>query len=197
MAVDEYTSVQDVKDQLGITDDDDDDLIQSAVTAASRWIDSVCETTFYPVTEARVFEATPGANGVLVDKFVDATGLVVKTGTYGSFTTTVPSGDLVLYPLNAPSKAGGAYYKIVTLNRGWPASSTGYSYVQVTASWGWSTVPAEIAEAALITAAQLYRRKDSPEAVIGTLDETISRLYAMDDPNVARLLRDFREIGAY
>lgn len=195
MAAD-YTSVPLVKAQLGIEDDALDALIQIAVTAASRWIDSVCETTFYPVTEARVFEADPCSGFVLVDKFVDTTDLLVKTGPYGSFTTTVPDSDYVLYPLNAPSRPGGAYYKILTPYRSWPSAS-GYCYVEVTATWGWPELPAAIAEAALITAAQVFRRNDSPEAVIGSLDETISRLYAMDDPNVARLLRDYREIGAY
>lgn len=190
----DYTTVALVKAQLRITDTDLDTLIQKAVSAASRWIDGACETTFYPVTEARLFEANPCSREVIVDKFVDTAGLIVKTGPYGSYTTTIPATDYVLHPLNAPSKPGGAYYKIVTPNRGWPSVS-GYSYVEVTASWGWPAVPDDIAEAALILASQVFRRMDSPEALAGALEDTIAAAGA-EDPTVALLLRNYREIGA-
>lgn len=188
----DYTDPADVKLQLGISDTNDDTLIGKAITAASRSIDRWTGTTFYPVTEARLFAA--GTDGtVLVDRFTDTTGLVVKTGTDGTFPTTVAASGYVLHPFNAVS-SGGAYDRIV-IPAGVASSAYGYPTVQVTASWGWATVPADVEQACRIKAARLFRRKDSPEGVAGTSEFGVVRISRSEDPDVALLLTPYTDPG--
>ncbi len=164
----DYTTLLLVKAQLGITDHDKDYLIVAAISAVSRAIDLRTDTTFYPVTEARLFMAPRNGEALKVDRFTDPTGLVVATGTGGTYTTIVAAGQFTLLPLNAPSR-GLAYDRIVFAAAP-PAGSWAYPTVQVTASWGYATVPAQVEEAARIMAATLFRRKDSPEGEAGAME---------------------------
>lgn len=188
-----YTDLASVKQQLGITDAADDALIQKAIAAASRSIDRWTGTTFYPVTETRVFAAGPDGT-VFVDRFSDATGLVVKTGSDGTtFPTTVAASGYFLQPLNAPS-GGGAYDRIV-ISAGVSSSPYGYPTVQVTAAWGWSSVPDDVEQACRIKAARLFRRKDSPEGVAGSSEFGVVRISRSEDPDVMLLLAPYTDPG--
>jgi hypothetical protein len=187
-----YTTLARVKAQLGITDTDDDVLITRAIAAASRSIDRWTGTTFYPVTEARSFAAC--GNEVWVDRFTSTVGLVVKTGTDGTFPTTVAASSYVLQPLNAPSY-GRAYDRIMFPRGGIVAWPDGFPNVQITASWGWAEPPDDVEQAARIKAAALFRRKDSPEGVAGTSEFGVLRISGDEDPTVALLLRPYTDWG--
>jgi len=198
-----YTTVPFVKAQLGITDTDNDDLIALAIGAASREIDRWTGTTFYPVFEARTFMAP--ADGVLwVDRFTDPTGLIVATGTGGTYTTVVAAGQYVLWPLNAASR-GLAYDRISFAVRPVPGAWA-YPTVQITANWGYATTPADVEAAARIMAAALFRRKDSPEGETGAMDAAGADLHlgtvrlgpatlTGHDHDVTRLLAHYIEFG--
>jgi hypothetical protein len=78
-----------------------------------------------------------------------------------------------------------------------PSAAAGLSSadgaVEVTAAWGWSAVPAAVAEACLLQASRLVQRRDAPFGVAGS-PETGSevRLLARVDPDVAVTLGPYR-----
>jgi hypothetical protein len=184
----DYTTLAVVKASLGITDTNDDTALGVAITAASRAIDQYTGAQFFTTTEARLFEPADCCT-VWVDPFATTSGLVVKTGTTGSYTTTVTSTDVVPWPYNAPSK-DGAYCKLQI-----PTGVLPYGYlrptVQVTATWGYGSVPSAVAEACRLKAARLFRRKNSPEGVAGSSEFGVVRISRFEDPDVAMLLAPY------
>lgn len=189
----DYTTLAAVKHDLGITDDDDDDdAITTSIHAASRYIDQLTGTTFYPVTETRRFAVGGTPNLVLVDRFSTTAGLVVRTGSGGTYDTTVPASSYTAGPYNAPS-AGLAYDRIifpggtVSLDPSWPA-------IEVTATWGFQAVPDQVERACRLIAAQLFRRKDTPEGTGGTSEYGVVRVDA-PDASAMQLLSVFMDMG--
>ncbi|GAA2681730.1 head-tail connector protein [Actinoplanes palleronii] len=186
-----YTDVTTVKAAMGkTTADDRDDLIQQAISAASRWIDGRTGRRFYADTAAtaRTFlvsgrSACVGTDQVIyVDDIAALTGLAVATGTTGSYVTATgweagPDNALVY----------GRPLTEIRASAGWlPA----YGRVQVTARWGFPSVPDQIVQAATLLAARFYRRKDSPNGVIGSADWGVIRV-SRTDPDVEALIQPF------
>lgn len=186
-----YVTLPTVKAAIGkLTADDRDDLIEQAISAASRWIDQRCGRYFYAdkTTSARTFRATGRTTCVdldqvlLVDDIASSTGLAVATGTTGSWTTVT---GWEAGPDNAA--VYGQPFTEIRAAAGWlPA----FTRVQVTARWGWPAVPDQIAQAAALLAARLYRRKDSPQGVIGVPDWGAVRV-SRTDPDVEALIAPY------
>lgn len=183
-----YATRDAVKSSLGkITSDDRDDLIDAAITAASRLIDARTGRRFYldASASARVFPVRGrafwdgAAHNLLVDDLGSTSGLVVETGSPFSnswtATTTYATG---------PDNALTQLRPVTSLRSqsGWGTES-----VRVTGRWGWPAVPAEIGLAAQLLAARLYRRKDSPQGVIGSADWGAVRVSRVD-PDVEALI---------
>ena len=60
----------------------------------------------------------------------------------------------------------------------------------MTAQFGWPAVPDDIHEAALILASRLYKRKDSPEGIIGSAEWGVRNL-SRRDPDVWNLIEPY------
>lgn len=171
MAAD-YCTTQELAAQLGIDDTDDDDLLQGSVTAASREIEGFCGRRFWidDTVTNRVFYATdrdeldlfdqPG-EGIGVD-IATATGLIIAFDTdySGTYETALTAYNLL--PANAI--ADGRGFSCVRIGYGsaytFPVSH-GYPTVQITAKFGFPSVPEDVKKACLIQAAQLYKAKDA------------------------------------
>lgn len=190
-----YSIVASVKRQLGkVTVDDRDEDIQLALVAASRMIDAstgrwpgafvadaVASTRTFP-TSGRVIPTTGYMrSGLLVDDIASATGLVVAGGTYGSGVYSNIS-SVLFGPDNA--LVWGQPIEWLSLPS---ASLSGIDSVQITAKWGWPSVPAEVEQATRLLAARLYRRKDSPQGVIASADWGVVRV-SRTDPDVYALI---------
>jgi len=65
--------------------------------------------------------------------------------------------------------------------------------VQVTGTWGWSSVPTAIKQATIMSATRLYKRYDSPLGVLGFGDLGVVRISRID-PDIASLLMPYRRI---
>lgn len=187
-----YTDLPTVKSALGkTTDDDRDDLIESAIRAACRSIDRSTGRRFYAdqVTSVRTFSVqgrllcSGGEQTLLVDDIADPTGLAVASGGAGAWSPITtgwePGPDNALVHNRAITELYGG--------TGWLPSS---GRIQVTAIWGWPSVPDEIAEAAKLLAARLYRRKDSPQGVVGSAEWGSVRV-SRTDPDVEALISSF------
>lgn len=171
MAVTTYTDLVTLKAHLKITDASDDAKLNRVITSASRGIDKFTGRRFWidDAPTARTYRpgrrVTWDRDGMLlmIDDVASASGLVVETGTTGNWTAIT---DYETNPENALAKA-----EPITglLRLAWWFGGYGLR-LRVTATWGWPAVPAEVVEATIIQAARLYRRKDSPEGVLGNAD---------------------------
>ncbi len=195
----EYATLLELKAMRRVTDTTNDTALQSALTRASRLIDSICsgdapaKTTrrFYLDAAAtartynpqgRVFTVVSG-QVLLVDDIGDLTGLIVETGTEAGWT---PVAGYETRPDNATTR-GRAIEGLLLASGTWP---TGATRVRVTAKWGWPAVPDQITQATLLLANRLYMRKDAPEGTLGSADwgeiDMVPR-----DPDIEALLKPF------
>ncbi|WP_320069757.1 phage gp6-like head-tail connector protein [Micromonospora sp. RTGN7] len=172
--------------------DDRDELLVEALDVASRQIDKTCNRPhgFWldPEPTSREYrtigQVVAGDDGdaLLVDDIATLGGLVVALRT-GPGRTWEVVDDVDVEPCNA--LLDGRPVNLLRRWRGWHADR-----VRVTALHGWPEVPAEVAMACRMQALRLYRRKDSPEGVLGSAEWGVTRV-ARVDPDVAELLRDF------
>jgi hypothetical protein len=193
----EYGTLPALKEKLGIEADDTtrDTLLTSALASASRSIDKTTGRRFWldPSVVQRTYRL-PGrvvcdADGdlLLVDDIGSATGLVVETGSGTSFTVLT---GYETSPDNALAD-GEPITGLRRVNSTWGSVT---SRVRITARFGWPAVPDDIAEAALIQASRLYKRKDSPEGIIGSAEWGVRNL-SRRDPDVWNLIEPFLLTG--
>ncbi|MET9583654.1 phage gp6-like head-tail connector protein [Streptomyces sp. NPDC006539] len=185
----EYGDVAALKARLGIEvgDVSRDAALTSALGAASRGIDRACGRRFWldeqPVQRTfnprgRVVQDPDGAR-LLVDDIGSIAGLVVQSGasTVTSYETSPDNALLDKQPITG----------LLLVNGSW---GTATNRIRITAQFGWPVVPDDVAEAALIQAARLYRRKDSPEGVTGSAEWGVVRL-SRRDPDVWNLIEPY------
>lgn len=182
-----------LKERLGLptTDTSRDAALDGALAAGSRSIDRATGRTFgltpEPVSRTynprgRVVHREDGEL-LLVNDIGSATGLVIETGSGSTFSAVT---GFEMSPDNALAD-GQPVTGLLLFHGGW---GTGTSRVRVTARFGWPAVPDDVAEAALIQAARLYRRRDSPEGVTGSADWGVVRL-SRRDPDVWNLIEPY------
>lgn len=170
----------------------DDTVMSRAITAASRSIDIYCDRPFgqdaaptvrtytwagsYLNMQSAPYVQYVGSISTMkvasleLDDVSTATGLVVKTDTDmdGVYETTLTlNSDFRLWPLNAIAD-GEPYTHLIltpTSNKVLPWQLAG---VQVTATFGWPAIPAEVTQACLLQANRLCGRRDSWAGVAGS-----------------------------
>jgi hypothetical protein len=181
---------------LGITDSYDNDRITTACDAATQMIQAECDRQFFLDTNAsaRVFVRQTWQT-VEVDDIGTTSGLIVKTDddADGVFETTWAAGDYQLEPLNG-QLAGQTwpYTRIRAVEaREFPADY-GRALVQITARWGWPTVPPAVKQAAQIQATALFKAADAPLGIAGFGDIGVMRLRQAMHPVALALLAPYR-----
>ena len=167
-----YVTLADVINELGTnTLSDKDTQIERAIEAASRqiddytgrrfWQDSTVQTREYFADDALELMSQPGA----VMDISTTTGLVVKLddGDDGTFATTLTiNTHFIVTPTNAGDD-GDPYtgIRLVDSLYRFPRSSSGRPGVQVTAKFGFASVPTAIEQACLIQSVLLYKATDA------------------------------------
>lgn len=182
---DPYVTAAQLKTRLGISDSTDDTAITSACAAASRWVDNFCGREVFgfnvaTAATARVYERL-SPRRVLVDDISSTTSLVVKVdqGGDGVYETTWTLGtDFQLEPLNSVVAAGVSrpYTSIVTLSTQTIPCVSGRPGIEVTALWGWPSVPSLVTEATYQLAEETFKLKDAPFGVAGVNDFGVLRI---------------------
>jgi hypothetical protein len=190
--------------RIGTADTIDDDLIDNCVGAASRLIDGYCNRRFWQsgTAEARVFQAEDSFYCSIDD--IAGTALTLKTSTQadGTFDLTWSRSDYQLEPLNGnldgltwsydKIRAVGDYlFPTVNANYGEQA------LVQVTAVFGWPSVPEPITQATIIQASRIFKRYDSPLGVAGFGDLGAIRVSRFLDPDMAQLVEPYRRMRIF
>lgn len=184
---DPYFTRDQLKTLLGITSDDEDELIDRACLGASRAIENrsgwpTFWNTVVPV--ARVI-STVGRIAPIRRSGYSYAKLLLRDG------IAEPTGFM------APGFSGAALYPPDCFEEGRPADAIrlpltstfgSYGEVSITAVWGWPYVPADISFAAQLQAQRYYQRKGSPEGVAGSAEWGLTRIPALD-PDVLSILK--------
>lgn len=191
----EYATLADLKSQLGIEADDTtrDDLLTKALKSASRgidrttgrrfWLDASATVRTYRLEDRVVCERD--GDVLLVDDIGDVTGMVVESGTTGGGTFTALTGYET-----TPDNGLADGYAITGLLKPHGVWGTSSTRIRITAKFGWPAVPDDIAQACLIQASRLYKRKDSPEGIIGSAEWGVRNL-SRRDPDVWALIEPY------
>jgi len=190
--------------RIGTADTVDDDLIDNCAGAASRLIDGYCNRKFWAVGSAtsRVYQADNEFYCNIDD--ISGTAIILKTSSFpgNGFDVTWTVTDYQLEPLNAnldgltwsydKIRAVGDYlFPTVNANYGEQA------LVQVTANFGWPSVPEPVTQATIIQASRLFKRYDSPLGVAGFGDMGAIRVSRALDPDVAQLVEPYRRMRLF
>jgi len=181
-----YATLTQIKNYMSISDNTDNDLLEDLIESASRSIDRIANRRFYldANASARLYRAYSDIF-VYVDDIGTTSSLVVKTDSNGDGTyakTLTLNTDYILDPLTA-SSLGRPFTQLtmVSNTETWPIfpglTQNGLRPgVQVTARWGWPSVPDDINMACLILTADLYKRKDAPGGILGLGDLGVVRM---------------------
>ncbi|CAB4158785.1 hypothetical protein UFOVP701_26 [uncultured Caudovirales phage] len=171
---------------MSISDNTDNDLLEDLIESASRSIDRMANRRFYldATASARLYRAYSDIF-VYVDDIGTTSNLSVALDINGNGTytkTLTLNQDYILDPLTAAS-LGRPFTQLtmVSNTETWPIfpglTQNGLRPgVQVTARWGWPSVPDDINMACLILTADLYKRKDAPGGILGLGDLGVVRM---------------------
>jgi len=198
-----YATLTQIKNYLSISDSTDNELLEDLIESASRSIDRIANRRFYAdsTASARRYRAYSDVF-VYTDDISTTTSLVVAidengNGTY-SKTLTLDT-DFIMDPLTA-SALGRPFTQLtmVSNTESWPIfpglTQNGLRPgVQVTAKWGWPSVPDDITVATLTLTADLYKRKDAPGGVLGLGDLGVIRMSPVGR-DVAQIVRAYKKI---
>ena len=171
---------------MSISDTTDNDLLENLIESASRSIDRIANRRFYldATASARLYRAYSNIF-VYVDDIGTTSNLVVAVDENGNGTyskTLTFNTDYILDPLTSQSlNRPFTQLTMVSNTETWPIfpglTSNGLRPgVQVTARWGWPSVPDDINMACLILTADLYKRKDAPGGILGLGDLGVVRM---------------------
>jgi hypothetical protein len=199
-----YATLTQIKNYLSISDSTDNDLLEDLVESSSRSIDRIANRRFYADANAsaRKYRAYSDVF-IYTDDISSTSGLIVKideggNGTY-SKTLTLDT-DYILDPLTA-SALGRPFTQLtmVSNTESWPIfpgiTQNGLRPgVEVTAKWGWPSVPDDITVACLILTADLYKRKDAPGGVLGLGDLGVIRMSPVGR-DVTNMVRAYQKIA--
>lgn len=193
-----YATLAQLKLRLNITDTNDDAALTSALGAATVDIEGVCGRQFNDAgsVSARVFYPD-SLTTVTVDDFSTVTGLVVALdySNAGTYSTTITSANYQLEPLNGvvDGTPGWPYYRIRAIQTWYPLWYTSIgdprTSIQITAQWGWTTVPAPVVEACLMLAEETFKMKDAPFGVAGF--DNFGSVRVRENPRVMMLLQRY------
>lgn len=190
----DYATTDDLSSYVRIDDLEDEIELGLAITAASRSIDLATGRQFgrTDAPESRRFTARPnydtGFWSVDVDDLIAVTGAGVVVSGVGTVTTYDKE------PINAQQR--GRPWQRIEFNCNSEFLPCGKrNELEVTALWGWSSVPDTIKQATLLQASRFFKRRHAPFGVAGSPDSGSElRLLAKIDPDVAVSIREYSRL---
>lgn len=171
----DYITAATLAAEVGASNERDQLKLDAAVGAASRQVDHHCGRRFYQDSTVVIREFYP-QSAICVDlleqpgtdpkvEISTTSGLIVKIDAAGdgSFGTTLTvNTDFLLLPRNAAAD-GRPYSELYAVgNYYFPTLCNGRAGVQITARFGWATVPDEVVRATTLQAIYLFKSKDAP-----------------------------------
>jgi hypothetical protein len=193
-------AVADLKSRLGLSDSYDDTRLTSSIEAASRRVESMCgRDRFWADSTVTIREVYPDTQycARIPIGISTTTGLIVKSDTAsdGTFATTLTiNTDFLTQPRNAIAD-GRPIDELFAINGAFQVLTNGRAGLQVTAKFGWPSVPADVEEAVLILAQKLFKRNETSTGVIGFDGQGTTVRLSRRDPDVDDLLSPFVVYG--
>jgi hypothetical protein len=196
---DPYVTVDEFKSWIPgrLNDTIDDPVINKKLKTASRAIDKYCKTHFWKtaVGTTRLFDACD-TRRLRINDAAAVTGIATDRDANGVYETVWTAADFQLLPLNpdaAPETLpfteilaiGSLTFPVAT-------SVQRIGLVQVTGTWGWSSVPEVVGEATCLVTNRLLKRGGSPEGISGFDEFGTIRISPREDPDAVRLLEPYR-----
>ena len=184
-----YTSVEQLKSRLGITDDDDDLELQLAVQSAAAEIQRRTGRFFWNETGVRTYRpqwiyAIEIDDLVTITEFatdIDGDGVYETVWTPNQYQLEVTEHQYNPYSkgewwpytkIQALGVPGGNYLPYV-----WAWSHQ--DRIQVTGTFGWLNVPVLVRQASLVIATEFFKQKDAPVGMMSGLSDYDAQISAM------------------
>lgn len=197
-----YATLSDVKAAARITDSIDDSLLEMAIESSSRDIDAYTERVFFNTGATAVTRVYIPENIYLLetDDIISVTSIKSDTTGEGGFDQTWTATDYQLEPLNGI--AGGIVTPFTRIRAIgsllWPIYeprdiNAGQASVEITARFGFASIPSAIKQATILASLRAYKRFESPTGVLGFSDVGVVRIGRLD-PDVERLVSPYRKI---
>jgi len=188
-----YCTVPELKSELDITGDEEDDILEAVCEEVRYYIDNYCDRTFVATTATRYFDGSVSPL-YLDDDIISVTSLSLDEDSDATYEASLTEDtDYRLYPLNTTPKT---YIKSMS-----SGSYSGFAAgvdagVKIVGSWGYdSTTPKPVRRAAKILAARMYKRKDTAFATIKGSPETgVVEVHHGLDADVQLLLSHYRKM---
>jgi hypothetical protein len=191
-----YATLAQIKAAVRITDAIDDSLLEMAVESASRMIDAETDRNFYSSGTATRDYMPNDVYTVDTDDLTEIVSVKIDDAGEGTFPITLATTDYQAEPLN--QRVSGNAFPIYRLRMIgdyllpiWGKQAT----VRIQGVFGFTPVPIQVTQAAIIQASRIYKRLDSPLGVAGFGDMGAIRVGKVD-PDVAMLIRPFKKYAA-
>ena len=170
--------------------------MENAINAASRMIDKHCGRIFYDAgAAARVFTNDNPLVVNVPQDFHTLTAFKTDSTGDGTFDVTWAAGDYQLEPLNGvrDGESGWPANRVVAVGtRSLPVGRE--ARIEITATWGWAAVPADVKQACYIQAHRIFTRAEAPTGVIGVGEFGAIRLTSVDR-DVETILNPYRRVA--
>lgn len=190
-----YCNLDELKAWAGISDPNDDTNLERCIEVASRAVDRYCGRQFWKSdTPSSITRKPSGAGLVYCPDFwtVDELDISTDDDDDGAYETVWTVDEYSPETFDIDGLATGPYWQIRAIGRLFPLCNQHVRSVQITAKWGWQTVPVEVEQACLIKSLQLFQRRQSPAGVQGNDQFGFVRVSRYEDPTITDLLDVYR-----
>lgn len=150
-----YVTAAELIVRLGLDPATDEDVLEDYIESAEAAIDGETGRRFDSVTETRRFDIANPGEYLSIGDLVSVTAVGVADGT-GADLTTLTAGDYFLGPSNR--QAGWPYRVIQLSDVGSYSFAYGFRTVEITGTWGWAAVPADIKQLVASMVARTYQQ---------------------------------------
>lgn len=187
-----YCTLAEVKAAAKFDSSSADTVLEKIIESASRRIDGYCGRFFYQVANTPIaFYARNEFRLMLPD--IASSNITVKSDDNGdgTFTTTWPSSAYSLEPTNVVLQNRPYNRIVVTGQRTFPIFAfPPRPGMQITATWGWPSIPTDIREACILMSMRQFSRYSSPLGVAGFGDMGAITVRTVD-PDIRDLLSPY------
>ena len=168
-----YTTVDNIKTFMGVTDTNDDAAFTAVATAVNAMIeDNIGFAADSGGTAARTYDGHGGLRLFVRGGLTGVETLEVADGTGGTFSATT---DFVLKPYDYERPTGWPAWYVQLTDLADTTFTAGYETVRISPGsagvWGFAAIPEELQRIADIMGARMFRARQSGETfVIGSTD---------------------------
>jgi len=191
-----YCTLEEVKSELKIDNNLNDDIIQRMIPQTKSAIDDYCDRTFDVNTTVGTKYYDGSFSPLYIDDLVSITGtgagVFLDEDADGTYEATLATSDYLLKPANKSPKT----HIVVTPYGDYGGLAANVpNGVKIIGIWGYSAVPEPVRRAAIITTCRWFKRKDSAfQDVIGTSELGTLTVYRGLDPDVKQILQPYIKV---